>query len=81
MPFSNKVSQIFMAIHDFLWHHKFVCFEFMPTIFVMACQNVFMCHEVFEVMNSHECVSVLNNLLLTCNYDYNMNNRFEKGDM
>jgi hypothetical protein len=32
-------------------------------------------------MNSHECVSVLNNLLLTCNYDYNMNNRFEKGDM
>ncbi len=39
-----------------------------------------MCHEVFEVMNSHACVCVLNNLLLTCNYDYNINNHFEKGD-
>jgi hypothetical protein len=25
MPFGNKVSQIFMVIHDFLWHHKFLC--------------------------------------------------------
>jgi hypothetical protein len=25
MPFCNKVSQIFMAIHDFLWHHRFLC--------------------------------------------------------
>ncbi len=38
------------------------------------------CHEVFEVMNSHACVCVLNNILLTCNYDYNINNHFEKGD-
>jgi hypothetical protein len=39
-----------------------------------------MCHEVFEVMNSYACVCVLNNLLLTCNYDYNINGHFEKGD-
>ncbi len=35
----------------------------MVPIFVMACHN-FLCHEVFEVMNSHACVCVLNNLLL-----------------
>jgi hypothetical protein len=36
--------------------------------------------KVFEVMNSHPCVCVLNNLLLTCNnYDYNINSHFEKG--
>jgi hypothetical protein len=40
----------------------------------------FMCHEVFEVMNSHACVCVLNNLLLICNYDYNINSHFEKDD-
>ncbi len=38
------------------------------------------CHEVFEVMNSHACVCVLNNILLTCNHDYNINSHFEKGD-
>jgi len=64
MSFGNKVSQIFMAIHDFLWHHKFLC-----------------AMKVFEVMNSHACVCVLNNLLLIYNnYDYNINNRFEKVD-
>jgi hypothetical protein len=31
-------------------------------------------------MNSQECVCVLNNLLLTSYYDYNINNCFEKGD-
>jgi hypothetical protein len=40
----------------------------------------FLCDEVFEVMNSHAHVCVLNNLLLTCNYDYNINSCFEKGD-
>ncbi len=40
-----------------------------------------MCHNVFEIMNSHACVRVLNNLLLTYNYDYNINNHFEKGDI
>ncbi len=40
-----------------------------------------MCHEVsIETMNSHACVCVLNNLFLTCNYDYNINSHFEKGD-
>jgi len=41
-----------------------------------------MCHEIFEIMNLHAnvCVCVLNNLLLTCNYDYNINSHFEKGD-
>jgi hypothetical protein len=39
-----------------------------------------MCHEVFEITNSYACVWVLNNLLLTCNYDYNINNHVEKGD-
>jgi hypothetical protein len=39
-----------------------------------------MCHEVFEVMNSHACVCVLNNLLLTSIHDYNINSHFEKGD-
>jgi len=57
MPFGNKVSQIFMAIHDFcvsnLWH-QYLSWH---AIF-------FVCHEVFEVMNSHACVYVLNNLLL-----------------
>ncbi len=31
-------------------------------------------------MNSHAYVYVLNNLLLTYNYDYNMNSDFEKGN-
>jgi hypothetical protein len=44
----------------------------MAQIFVIACHN-FLYHEVFEVMNSHACVCVLNNLLLTYNYDYNIN--------
>jgi hypothetical protein len=39
-----------------------------------------MCHEVFEIVNSHACVCILNNLLLTYNYDYNINNHFEKND-
>jgi hypothetical protein len=57
-----------------------MCFEFMAPIFVMACHKYFVCHEVFEVINSHACVCVLNNILLICNYDYNINNYFEKGD-
>jgi hypothetical protein len=52
----------------------------MESIFVMACYN-FLCHEIFEVMNSHACVCVLNNMLLTSNYDYNINGCFEKGDI
>jgi hypothetical protein len=40
-----------------------------------------MCHEVSaETMNSHASVCVKNNLFLTCNYDYNINYHFEKGD-
>jgi hypothetical protein len=39
-----------------------------------------MCHKVFKLMNSYACVCVLNNLLLTYNYDYNINSHFEKGD-
>jgi hypothetical protein len=31
-------------------------------------------------MDSHACVCILKKLLLTCNYDYNINIRFEKGD-
>jgi hypothetical protein len=31
-------------------------------------------------MNSHACAHVLNNLSLTCNYDYNINSCFEKSD-
>ncbi len=46
----------------------------MASIFIMVC------HEVFEVMNSHAYVCVLNNLLLICNYGYNINNHFEKND-
>ncbi len=53
----------------------------MAPIFVMASHLFFVCHEVFEVMNSYACVCVLKNLLLTCNYDYNINNHFERGDM
>jgi len=75
MPFGNKVSQIFMAIHEFLQHHKFLYLEFMAPIFVMTCHN-FVCHEAFEVMNSRACVCVPNNLLLICNYDYNINSHF-----
>ncbi len=52
----------------------------MAPIFVMACHNFFVCHEVFEVMNSDACVCVLKNILLFYNYDYNINNHFEKGD-
>jgi hypothetical protein len=29
---------------------------------------------------SHACVCVLNNVLLTCNYDFNTNSCFKKGD-
>ncbi len=57
-----------------------MCFEFMASIFVMACHNFFVCHEIFEIMNSRACVCVLINLLLICNYDYNINSCFEKGD-
>jgi hypothetical protein len=56
-----------------------MCFEFMAPIFIMSRHNFFVCHEVFEIMNSYACVCLLNNLLLTCNYDYNINSRFEKG--
>jgi len=35
----------------------------MALIFVMAC-HFFLCHEVFEVVNSHACICVLKNLLL-----------------
>jgi hypothetical protein len=43
MPFGNKVSQIFMAIHDFLWHHKFLCvLNLHGTNIFMACYN-FLC--------------------------------------
>jgi len=38
------------------------------------------CNEVFEVMNSHACACLLNNLSLTCNYDYNIKTHFKKGD-
>ncbi len=40
----------------------------------------FMCHELFKIMNSHACACVFKNLLLTCNYDYNINIYFGKGD-
>ncbi len=56
-----------------------MCLEFITQIFVMACHN-FVCYEVFEVTNSHACVCVLNNVLLTCNYDYNIKSHFQKGD-
>jgi len=40
-----------------------------------------MCLEVsVETINSHACACVLNNLFVTCNYDYNINSHFEKGD-
>jgi len=71
MPFGNKVLQIFMAIHDTINFCLFLNYG-MPFFF--------MCHGVFEVMNSHAYVCVLNNTLLICNYDYNINNRFEKCD-
>jgi hypothetical protein len=54
--------------------------EFMAPIFVMTCFNFLVCHEVFEIMNSDACVCVLNNLLLICNYDYNINSNFSIGD-
>ncbi len=77
MLFGNKLSQNFMVIHDFLWHHNFfVCLEFMAPIFVMACHNV-LCAMKFLKPWIHACVCVLNNLFLTCNYDYNINNFFK----
>jgi hypothetical protein len=50
------------------------------TIFVMACHN-FLCHEIFQIMNSHAHVCVLKKILLTYNYDYNINSHFEKNDL
>jgi len=64
MPFGNKVSQIFMAIHEFLWHHKFLCVLNLWGQYLSWHTIFFVCHEVFEVMNSHACACVLNNLLL-----------------
>ncbi len=63
MSFGNKVSQIFMAIHEFCDTISFCVFS------IYATNN---CHGMpyfcvpwgFEVMNSHACVCVLNNLLL-----------------
>jgi len=54
-----------------------MCLEFMAPIFVMAC-HIFCVPLVFEIVNA--CVCVLNNLLLTCNYDYNINSCFEKNN-
>jgi hypothetical protein len=34
----------------------------------------------FEVINWHAFVCVLNNLLLTYSYDYDINSHFEKND-
>jgi hypothetical protein len=31
-------------------------------------------------MNSHACPRVLNNISLTCNYDYNIKSHLKKGD-
>ncbi len=78
MPFSNKVSQIFMIIHNFSSHHKFLCVLNLWHQYLSWKAIFFVCHEIFEVMNSYACVCVLNNLLLTCNYDYNINSHFEK---
>jgi hypothetical protein len=36
----------------------------MARIVVMACHFFLVCHDIFEVMNSHACIYVLNNLLL-----------------
>jgi len=37
-------------------------------------------HKVFEIVNLLACVCVLNNLFLTCNYDYNINSCFGKNE-
>jgi hypothetical protein len=61
MIFCDTIS--FCALN--LWHQY--CYGML---------KFFVCHEVFKIMNSHAFVCVLNNLLLNCNYDYNI----EKGD-
>ncbi len=64
MPFGNKVSQIFMATHDFCHTISFCVPWIYGTNMCHGMPYLFMCHEVFEVMNSPTCVCVLNNLLL-----------------
>jgi hypothetical protein len=58
-----------------------MCFKFMAPIFILACHSfLFTMSYTKKIMNSHACVCVLNNILLTYNYDYNINSHFEKGD-
>jgi hypothetical protein len=59
---------------------KFLCVLNLWHQYLLWHAISFMCHKVFEILNSRACVCVLNNLLLICNYDYNINNHFEKGD-
>jgi hypothetical protein len=42
---------------------------------------IFLCHEIYQIMNSHAHVCVLKKILLTYNYDYNINSHFEKNDL
>jgi hypothetical protein len=51
-----------MTCVDFRCTHPIDRFIWTPNISWHAI--FFMCHEIFEVMNSHACVCVLNNLLL-----------------
>jgi hypothetical protein len=77
---TNKVSQIFMAIHDFLWHHKFWC--------VLNLWHWYLsCHAIFFCLPwsfwSHEFTSMCictKQSIVNYNYDYNINSHFEKGD-
>jgi hypothetical protein len=79
MPFNNNVSQIFMAIYDFLWHHKFLCLEFITAIFVMACHYFLVPWGFWNHEFTCMCMCTKQSII-DCNYDDNINSHFEKGD-
>jgi hypothetical protein len=80
MPFGNKVSQIFMAIHKFLWPHKFLCVLNLWHQYLSWHVIIFYVPRGFW---NHECTCMytcIKQSIVNCNYDYNINSHFEKGD-
>jgi hypothetical protein len=79
MPFGNKVSQNFTAIHDFCDNVSF-CVSWIYGTNICHGMPFFLCAMNFW---SHEftymCMCTKQSIV-NCNYDYNINSHFEKDD-
>jgi hypothetical protein len=76
MPFGNKLSQFSWQSMTFCDTINFCVFWIYGTNICHCMPFNFLCAMRFSKL----CVCVLNNQMLTYNYDYNINSHFEKGD-